>query len=322
MKIYCIHHNDNDGLCSAAIVKRMYKDDEIFFKSYNYNYDNDFIDFIAEAIVEADIIYIVDISLNGLDEYFGSIINSDKTVWIDHHATSIALEKKNPNLKKIKGFRSVKWSGAYLTYLWFIKNTMPSTMEHCGTDIETGDYDKIIPYVVKLVDDHDRFIHKYHESIDFLNGSQLYEGHDDPTSVFWDAVLGADTLVLDDAICRGNDITKYNHNRNEDIVKKAGTIRIVEEDKATGTSHVYEGLGINYISNSLIFGDKFSSITFGLVYHYDASQSMWKYSIYSSDSDFSCNSIAEFFGGGGHKGAAGFSTKELVIKNGTIHITK
>lgn len=36
--------------------------------------------------------------------------------------------------------------------------------------------------------------------------------------------------------------------------------------------------------------------------------------IYSSNKEIDCSKIAESFGGGGHKGAAGFSSDELLFK--------
>ena len=40
---------------------------------------------------------------------------------------------------------------------------------------------------------------------------------------------------------------------------------------------------------------------------------MYKCSIYSVKEDFDCSKFAEKFGGGGHKGAAGFSLDKLPL---------
>jgi len=41
----------------------------------------------------------------------------------------------------------------------------------------------------------------------------------------------------------------------------------------------------------------------------------YSYSIFSSNPNIDCSKIAESYGGGGHKGAAGFSSDELLFRN-------
>ena len=49
-----------------------------------------------------------------------------------------------------------------------------------------------------------------------------------------------------------------------------------------------------------------------MVWAYDGTN--YQYSIYSQDSSVECNKIAEQYGGGGHKGAAGFKMAEMPFK--------
>ena len=79
---------------------------------------------------------------------------------------------------------------------------------------------------------------------------------------------------------------------------------------------------INYVANSLVFGEQLTngSKVFGIVYYYSYMNKNWLYSIYSADPSFDCSKVAEHFGGGGHKGAAGFSSDELLIKDGVLVI--
>jgi nanoRNase/pAp phosphatase (c-di-AMP/oligoRNAs hydrolase) len=41
---------------------------------------------------------------------------------------------------------------------------------------------------------------------------------------------------------------------------------------------------------------------------------LWNVSLYSTKPEIDCGEIAKSFGGGGHKGAAGFQGKELPFK--------
>lgn len=74
------------------------------------------------------------------------------------------------------------------------------------------------------------------------------------------------------------------------------------------------GLAVNALPKyASELGNKLAqaSGTFGLVYSYDGASKQWHYSL-RSIGDFDVSEIAKVFGGGGHKNAAGFSTKELL----------
>lgn len=321
MNIYCIHHNDRDGIGAAAVVARMYKGQNIRFFSYNYKYNSDFVKFVADAIIDGDKVYMVDLSIGETNECIDALIESGKLVWIDHHLTSINCEKENDELKDIPGYRSTKYSGAYLTYIWYIKNCMPSTMAYLGDDIEQCDYSNAIPTVIKLIDDHDRFAHEMSDSIFFEDGIQSCDGFDDPNSELWDSLISDDKKLLSEVIERGHVVTDYKTNNFKFLSDNISNISLIVEDTVNKSVALYKGIAINYVSNSLVFGDKYNTASFSMVYRYNGTDKEWKYSIYSPRLDFDCSKVAEHFGGGGHRGAAGFSTKELIIKNDTIHIT-
>ena len=321
MNIFCIHHNDRDGIGAAAVIGRMYKGHDVHFFAYNYKYNSEFVKFVADAIVEADKIYMVDLCISESNECIDCLIESGKLIWIDHHLSSINYEKKNPSVKDIPGYRSTKYSGAYLTYIWYIKNCMPTTMAYLGEDIEQCNYTTAIPEVIRLIDDHDRFVHEMPNSILFEDGIQSCDGYNDPVSDLWDNLISGDVHILTDVIERGRVVTDYKSNLYSDVRVNVTQIANFVEDSANKSVAMYRGNGINYIGNSLVFGDKYNTATFSLIYHYNGTDKEWKYSIYSPRIDFDCSKIAEYFGGGGHRGAAGFSTKDLIIKGGTIHIT-
>ena len=72
---------------------------------------------------------------------------------------------------------------------------------------------------------------------------------------------------------------------------------------------------LNRKRNSDIFLNHINE--YDLVVSYIYNGNTYSYSIYSKNENVDCSKIAELFGGGGHKGASGFSTKHLVItKNG------
>ena len=61
--------------------------------------------------------------------------------------------------------------------------------------------------------------------------------------------------------------------------------------------------------------ERFNPINFGIDYHKDGyegcacfhyANGMWNFSLYNDNGEVDCSQIAKQFGGGGHKGAAGF----------------
>ena len=80
-----------------------------------------------------------------------------------------------------------------------------------------------------------------------------------------------------------------------------------------GFETVFEGhrcLAINQKDNSEIFADKRTMYPLCVIFQTDGKR--WYYTVYSSDPHIDCSLIAARYGGGGHKGAAGFVTKELL----------
>ena len=66
--------------------------------------------------------------------------------------------------------------------------------------------------------------------------------------------------------------------------------------------------------------ERFNPINFGIDYHYEAydgaacfhyANGKWNWSLYNNNGLVDCSVIAKQFGGGGHKGAAGFVLEDI-----------
>lgn len=68
---------------------------------------------------------------------------------------------------------------------------------------------------------------------------------------------------------------------------------------------------LNAKGNSLTFGHKIKEYPICVTFIFDGE--VYNYSVYSADESISCKEIAERHGGGGHKGAAGFSSADLLV---------
>ena len=303
----CFYHNsDADGRCSAAIVSKFTKvRDKNSFIGCDYNKKR--IEYMIDTInIEKDEpIYICDLSFTeeNADILFKlNDISSNRLVWCDHHKTSIELSNSISNINDIKGIRSSNKSAAYLTWVYFygINN---------------------IPDVVKYVSDWDTFTFEYGDKPKYLNYGLSHDiWYTYPLSTQWKSLLSnnadADgysksSILTNNLISIGEKIYKYVKNENTSYLKSYGY-----ESSICG----YKVAVVNKASNSLIFGELYKKYPIVSTFCYDGEK--WKYSLYSSDKNGDCEAIAKSFGGGGHRGAAGFTSDECIYKKvGELNFT-
>jgi oligoribonuclease NrnB/cAMP/cGMP phosphodiesterase (DHH superfamily) len=283
----CFYHNDHDGRCAGAIVAR-YED--------NYNIEDFFeVDYVMklplDVIQKDEVVYFVDYSFKKDTIWqLEKVLEITKNViWIDHHTSSINLEKELPWTKEITGIRQDKISGAGLTYMF---------LYDCAF--------KAIPYFIKLISDYDCWLYKYEPDTTYFKigvETQKFDALDDIwIDLFNDEEKGY-IAVIDDLIEQGKIIKGYIDRDNEQYRNNYSY-----ESEIAG----HKVLVVNRKSNSWIFGDKYNEYPLVMVWVFDGKK--YIYSIFSSNKDVDCSKIAESYGGGGHKGAAGFSSDELLFK--------
>ena len=296
----CFHHTDMDGWCAAAIVaikensKNMSDFIEIDYEKKSWK---DRENIIQELNKDEDI-YIVDLSFdNNTVKYLKEICNKvgfDHVHWCDHHKTSIETMKKFPEIiNHIKGILSDENSGAYLTWQYLMKSEQ-------------------IPFVIKLVSDFDTFHLKlYPSSMQFkycIESENKYYITDNchPNNIYaWKMLIDSDQKVYE-CIEKGKIMMKYafsDFERYRDkycYESKIGDIPCVVINR--------QGTG------SMIFGDLQSKYDYLITYVFNGDK--YIYSIYSENKDpkIDCSLIAKQYGGGGHKGAAGFTSDKLLFK--------
>lgn len=279
MKI--LHHDDADGRSAAYIVAE---------KENNFNKD-DFIesDYVKEIpykkISKDEKLYIVDFSFTETTlKRLKKLMSITKNIiWIDHHASSIALINKHPELNSIKGIRKVGISGVGLAYMYL--NSVYS-IEDC-------------PLFVQLISDFDCFHLKMKDSENFILGLQSNDYS--PTSDIWKQLYSQ--RYCEELIADGELIKRYNIQEYKDYLDKYSY-----ESEIEG----YKALVINRRAYSAIFGDKYNQYDICCSFIY--SNGVYTYSIFTSKKNIDCSKIAEKYGGGGHPGSAGFSTKQLILK--------
>ena len=284
--LHVIHHNDPDGICAAAIVARAnqfkFFGDEvlpIIFYSVNYNKMLDF------ALDPDDQIVIVDFSyppeqMKKLEEAVKWASDpqspgNKNIIWIDHHATA---ERYGYQYKGLRDFTDKGFSGCELAWAYFF----PDVPE---------------PKAVGYIGDYDSWRLELENVFDFYEGIKIFGP--EPQAPMWQSLLDSPDPGVEDSF---------------DIVSTSGTICIKYRDiycALTREKYGYEtfldghkAFAMNlYGFGSRSFADLFDKYPLVIAYIYDGNT--FTVSLYSKTIDVS--EIAKAHGGGGHKGAAGFT---------------
>lgn len=286
MNVHIYYHNDLDGYISANIVKTKVKNcilHQCKYPNVIFNFSDTFDD---------DVIYILDFcfddkSMIKLNKYY-----RDNVIWIDHHKSSIDRSKKF-GFYNLIGDRGIGFSACELTLQWF--NLRDSQF-------------------VKNVGQFDTFRNSnnrqyFHENIlPFYFGCNFYIQKLKPQNYNVKLNLINNQQFLNKINKIGKIIYKNKYNqfceqcKNNSYVKKIWGYNVLCMNCSDKGSMVFQ------IPN--YFDQKKHDMM--LIYNYDGTK--WNYGFYSpiTKTNVDCSQIAKMYGGGGHKGASGCSTNELI----------
>jgi oligoribonuclease NrnB/cAMP/cGMP phosphodiesterase (DHH superfamily) len=266
----CIHHNDLDGKCAAAIVKKYFGSTEIIFHETDYKDTAPLTKLAGEDVIIVDFSYPPEVMLNIVEL-------SNSVVWIDHHAT--AKDYPYQYLTGLRNFEDKKFSGCELAWMfYFPMETMPLSVQLIG------DYDK---WALKLKP----------ECFQFYEGMKV-KNDTSPQSLLWELLL-QDNFYVSSIIDSGCTAVAYRDNYCNDLCKSFGYETEISGHGAYACNQFMFGSGG--------FGHRFHQYPLCIAYIHDGEQ--FTVSMYSETVDV--GQIAKTFGGGGHKGAAGFVCKNL-----------
>ena len=330
MKHICIYHSrDLDGWMSAAIVKLWW--DNCYDNNKNTN-GNIFskADFVVEKdkIRRSDVFSIGDqlFEFLGWDygdnipdlSIFDKIIMCDisfppdemnklvnvpddpRFVWIDHHISSISNPDINDNW--ILGLRDPGFAACELTWKYlFPKEDMPE--------------------LVRLLGRYDCFGHKGTKEekkvLEFQYGARQFI-FDYQTAYFY---LSKEILHRDGAMISFDSSWDYIHKQG--IAIYAYLCTEAKQIYAKAFSFEFkEVINGNFVCREFLIvnHERFNPVNFGINYHehdFDGfgcfwyKKGKWFFSLYNDDGRVDCSNIAYQYGGGGHKGAAGFQLKNI-----------
>jgi oligoribonuclease NrnB/cAMP/cGMP phosphodiesterase (DHH superfamily) len=292
--LHVFFHNDADGKCGAAIVRRYWfgsdnlesaekglYDGDMKFIECDYKDDlTDRIDMMSSF--DGDSVVAVDFSFKPeVMDKIKNIVGTDHIYWIDHHRT--AFEYNYGFIPK--GIRNANLSGCELA--WKFLNPH-----------------KAIPMGVILIGDYDIWTHRYGELTEhFYLGLQLYDLN--PEGNVWDSCVLSESSQGEENIKSlaemGKTCKTFRDNFCKQYVKDFGFETTFEGYKCFAV-----GL---YEFGSKVFGDLMDKYDLCLSFEFDGKT--WEVGLYTNNPEINVGKIAQKYGGGGHPGAAGFPCKEL-----------
>lgn len=269
----CFYHSaDLDGHCSGAIVKLKYPDCEMIGINHGEV-------FPWETIEVDEDIFIVDFSLPVEDML--TINELAKLHWIDHHKT--AIDATNKKYFSPRGGKLLNNDFAACELTWKYLNK-----------------EKDMPLAVYLLGRYDIWKHdEDSRALPFQYALRAKNTIPDKVS-FWKNLLAK--REVDDLVKEGKLILEYQSKQN----------KILCNNSFESTINGYKAICINdVLGNSITFESVYNPEIHQLMIKFYLANKKWNVSLYSTHDDINCGKLAQKFGGGGHRQAAGFKCTDL-----------
>jgi uncharacterized protein len=298
--VFIVHHNDFDGWCSAAIAYRALKDREPVLIEANYGSEPDMKQFEGQEL------YILDFSFD--PKIIKDLISKDtRVIWIDHHKTAITkmidagfIDKDDhsnwvPELEGMISEEKDQLAGCALTWFYF-------------NDEFAFQKDKL-PEAIKLISAFDVWVKEDKERIDTFIAGLYTLDLQDPKSNDWDKLILNNTghwvgkSPISEVLRAGKSIIQFRTKFAEEYCEKYAFEAKFEGYKvlACGLSNM----------GSFAFGERSQNYDFVMSFEFDGDK--WCYGLYQGKAKVDLGKIAQKYGGGGHMGAAGFSTGNFIL---------
>jgi len=268
------HESDFDGQCSAAIVKYAFPDCQPMPITHGDSFPFD-------AIRTGETIYMVDFSLSM--DLMVRLSRMSEFTWIDHHKS--AIEEAEEISFEPSGLRKIGHAACELTWQFLFPTTE-------------------LPHAIYLLGRCDVWDLEAHPAIlPFQFGMALQDT--DPASALWPKLFARGGAALEENIIgQGKVIGQYRSRENEKRARSCSFdtnlegVRAVAINAGLTNAHIFKGVWDP--------GRHDLMVTFCWM-----SKGLWKVTLYTEKPHIDCSVLARKFGGGGHKGAAGFECRDL-----------
>jgi nanoRNase/pAp phosphatase (c-di-AMP/oligoRNAs hydrolase) len=281
MLVWCIHHNDLDGVASAWLIKKYFHQEILLFTGVTYSQPPPVLEDVTP-----DKIVIVDFSYNAKDLAILRQRHPDiEILIIDHHKTAVQYMQDTSEDLKINWVIDATATGACLVVHNYI---FPTQSPHP---------------LIKAIADYDGWKFELEYTKEINEALHMYRHTDLIQFVFDD--ITTSTVSYDKLIEQGTLLYKSKMMRVDIMSKKC---RMINFEGYT-VPFVNCTDSINEVAQHLL--DKFKDSPFCMVYYDDNLRGIRKYSLRSRD--FNLIPIVTKYGGGGHNFSAAFSLPLNII---------
>lgn len=290
MKCY-FHSADLDGHCAGAIVKYHHPDCEMI--GVNYGDRPDF-----NMIGAAERVFVVDFSFP-VDDML-RLHRESRLTWIDHHKT--AIEAMDGLGERIAGIRRTDFAGCELTWVFCSPQgvALPDTISRFWFRTQ---WPHLVPPAVRLLGRYDVWDHEDSECLPFQYAMRAQESWPD-NMLLWASLFEWEDIPVP-WLFMGESILRYEEKQNKLAAKQSFVVEIMGKQVLCLNRR---GAG-SKIFDSVVDPEQHDAV---LLFGYSPKRG-WQCSIYAvGDTDVS--GIAWTYGGGGHKGAAGFKGLPLEVQ--------
>lgn len=322
----CFYHNDLDGKAAAFCVHAWVgihdlrprqnlitvtngKTDIAQFIPINYNQL-----FPLDTIIPGEQVWIVDYSI-APEEMQALLDITDDVTWIDHHKTAIDRYADFP--REIRGVRRDGEAGCVLAWKyihwWTARGDGPIDITR-----DCPYHGLEVPEAIELVGDRDIWAWKRGSTTRFFYAGASSH-NTDPDSDFWFQCLEHETEDAPppntgNALARERGLIFWDRLlKDGEAIERYRACWLAERKAAMAYETEIDGhraiaMNIGGVGSEA-FGDERSYDEYPVRITYYHTGSEWLVSLYARDVDVSV--IAKSFGGGGHRGASGFTCHEL-----------
>lgn len=327
------YHSDDDGKCAGYWAGKLnkrktgVKDDAVNYIMINYGWPIPW-----DKISKNELVYIVDFSFS-VEDMNKLLDLTPNVVWVDHHIS--AIEKYADYDKHVDGIRLDGVAGCLLTYLYltcfvdaeghedaaliarfeeFISDVVPPFATSTQTNVMqylVDMSDIVILAFTLLIADWDIWEFGYGDMTkNFHIGFSMIPHQ--PQDSIWEALqLPSETSFsrCDPIIREGAVARKYRNHWMKNYCASVGF-------KARFKSLPLQDYSCYAMNMAHISSDDFviDPSPYDILIGFSFDGEVWTYSLRSARPSIDVSAVAKYFGGGGHKNAAGFVSTELQIE--------
>ena len=294
MKTLIIHHHDLDGFISGDIAHLHFPDAQ----TLTLNYDTPS-DIPTPAMIQPfDSVIIVDYTLPC--ETMLWLKANKHLIWIDHHFSSIntAIEKGYNDVDGLRCQPGELICGAELSWRYFEKSPLPRFLQLTG-DQDTYRNSRTPEFKQEVMP----FFYATQLIMECLNPANFHS----PDFLLPTAESYRNDDWCNELIEKGSLIQEYNRIHYAGLRREAAFVRNIWGLRV----YCFNSAG----HGSSIINDGFDPALHDAMMLFSYNGATWSYGIYTdiiAKPQVNLAQIAKRYGGGGHQGAAGFSTRELL----------